>query len=290
MNTNNRVLVLGKNNIAIECTKVLLNDNGVQLVGCCPNNSDEGKDGWQKSFLKYCISNSIQTFKFNQIKSSNSLKVLRELELDFIFSFQYDKIISREVINIPRCGAINLHYSPLPKYRGVSPIAWALINGEEEYGVTLHYIDPGIDTGDIISQKTFEITSIKSARELYDKCENVGKTLFETSLESILKGHNKQIPQNNSKAVYYPMGSINFDACDIKFNKSTFMLYNWLRAYIFHPFQYPIFEHEGKRKKVIEARPIYKKNDFQKAGSLVKKRNNKYLFTTQDCYIELITK
>jgi len=164
-----KVMVLGKNNIAIECTNLLLNQNRVQIVGCCPNNNDDGTEGSQKSFYKFCNKNNIKIIPFKKIGSKDSLKILKSLNLDFIFSFQYDQIVSQKVINTTKYGAINMHFSPLPKYRGVAPIAWALINGENEYGVTIHYMDPGIDTGDIISQTNFEIDSKINARDLYKK-------------------------------------------------------------------------------------------------------------------------
>lgn len=287
MDVHKRVMVLGKNNIAIECTKVLLNNKRIQIVGCCPNNNDDGKDKWQKSFYKFCKEKEIKIFRFKKIKSKKSLNILKGLNLDLIFSFQYDQIINQKIIDIPKLGAINLHFSPLPKYRGVSPIAWALINGEKEFGVTLHYMDPGVDTGDIISQKNFEIGSIKNARELYNKCEDIGKTLFKDSLEKLSNGNNKRSPQENTKAIYYPNGSINFEDCEIDFKKSTYMLYNWIRAFIFPPFQYPVFQYEKQWKKVVKVSPVYNKNKFEKPGTLVKINDNKFVFSTQDCYIEL---
>ena len=115
------------------------------------------------------------------------------------------------------------------------------------------------------------------------------RTLFKDSLGKLLNGSNKRIPQDNTNAIYYPNGSINFDECEIDFNKSTYMLYNWIRAFIFPPFQYPIFQYEEKWEKVVEANPIYNKNKFEKPGSLVKRNNNKFVFSTQDCYVELKT-
>ena len=211
-------------------------------------------------------------------------------EDDFIFSFQYDQIINQEVIDVPKYGAINLHFSPLPKYRGVSPIAWALINNEKTYGVTLHYMDPGIDTGDIISQELFEIESIKNARELYDKCEELGTILFKKSLKKLLNGNFKRVAQDNSEGIYYSKNSIDFNKSEIEFNKSTFMLYNWIRAFIFPPFQFPKFQYNGKWVEVCAVKPIYNKNKFEKPGSLINNNSGKFLFSTQDCYIELITK
>ena len=214
---------------------------------------------------------------------------VKSLNLDFIFSFQYDQIVSQKVINTTKYGAINMHFSPLPKYRGVAPIAWALINGENEYGVTIHYMDPGIDTGDIISQTNFEIDSKINARDLYKKCENIGITLFKKSIDKLLDGNNERYSQDNTKAIYYPKGSINFEDCEINFKKPTYMLYNWIRAFIFPPFQYPIFQYKEKWEKVIEANPIYNKNKFEQPGTVVKRNNKKFVFSTNDCYIELKT-
>lgn len=289
MTEKKRILILGKNNISINCTKFLLKEDRVQVVGCCPNNNDNGKDSWQKSLYKYCDEKNIEIIKFEKIKSKFSLNILKKMNLDFIFSFQYDQIISQEVIDIPRNGAINLHFSPLPKYRGVYPIAWALINNEKKYGVTLHYMDPGIDTGDIISQKMFNIDTIKNARELYNKCESVGTKIFKKSLNTLLDGSIGGTPQDNSKGVYYSKGSIDFNKCNIDFNNSTLMLYNWIRAMIFPPLQFPKFQFNGYWLEVRDANPIYRKNKFEKPGTIVYSENGKFLFSTQDCYIELIT-
>jgi methionyl-tRNA formyltransferase len=282
-----RVMIFGKNNIAIECTKILLKKDGVQVVGCCPNNNDKGEDGWQKSFMRFCDEKKIAIFRFKDIRSNDSLNFFKKMDLDFIFSFQYDQIIGQEVIDVFGKGAVNLHFSPLPKYRGVSPIAWALINGEDSYGVTMHYIDPGIDTGDIIAQTNFKIDSVKNARELYSKCERTGVELFKNTIDKLLNDSNERAPQSNIKAIYYPNGSIDFNKCEIDFNKSTYMLNNWIRAFIFPPFQYPVFKHDGRLKKVVRAYPVYNKNKFERPGSLVTISDKKFMFSTNDSYIEL---
>ena len=282
-----RVLILGKNNIAIECCDIVLKNKNFEVVACVPNSNDSGKDGWQKSFIKYSKEKNLNILNIKNIKSVSSIKELYDLNLDFIFSFQFDQIISQKVIDIPNNGAINLHFSPLPKYRGVSPIAWALINGEKTYGVTLHCMDPGVDTGDIISQSTFNIESLNNARELYEACEKSGINLFNQTLDQLISMNLATKAQNNSEAIYYSKGSINFKKSEINFNQSTYMLYNWIRAFIFPPFQYPFFKLNKSLKYVTSAKPIYKKNNFEKPGTVIKKSENDLLIATQDSYIAL---
>jgi methionyl-tRNA formyltransferase len=283
-----RVMVFGKNNLAIECTRILLNKTSVEVVGCCPNNNDSGEDGWQKSFAKFCDEKNIEIFQFESIKSHDSLNHLKKMTLDLIFSFQYDQIIGQEVLDVFAEGAVNLHFSPLPRYRGVSPLAWALINGEGSYGVTMHYIDPGIDTGDLIASSDFDIGAVESARDLYIRCEQAGIELFQNTIDGLLSGTSERHSQLNTEATYYPAGSIDFSDCEIDFNKSTYMVYNWIRAFIFPPFQYPTFEYAGKVRKIVRAEPIYDKNKFEPPGSLVKEYENEFVFSTNDSYIKLI--
>ena len=285
-----KVAILGKNNIAVKCAEILLKHKEINVVACCPNNNDSGVDSWQPSFKKFCNSKDLNVLRIPKIRSKKSINLLKELELDFIFSFQYDQILNAEVINIPKRGAINLHFSPLPKYRGVSPLAFALINGEEDYGVTLHYMDPGVDTGDVISQILFNIKDMNNARELYEACEKYSIQLFQNSIKKIIAGKNNRKIQKHQEATYYSNGTINFSESYINFNKSTYMLQNWIRAFIFPPFQYPKFKVDGKKYEVINAIPIFEKNVYEKPGTLIEKNSSSFTFSTHDCYIKLETR
>jgi methionyl-tRNA formyltransferase len=284
-----RIALFGKNTVAVKILEILLKKD-VDLVLVSPNTSDNGIDNWQKSLKKRATELELNVIQFPKIKSVETIEYLRSLKLDFIFSVQYDQIINQSVIDTAKFGAINLHFAPLPRYRGISPIAFALINGEEEFGVTLHYMDPGVDTGDIISQSLFDIKDIKNARELYELSVIKGVELFEDTIDSILNFTNKRMPQDNTKALYFPRGSINFKENKVNFNRDTRTLFNWIRAFIFPPFQYPVFDYEGKIYEIIAAAPDYTKNNFEKPGTLVFKENNFYKFATHDSYINLIVK
>lgn len=285
-----RIALFGKNNIAIEALKLLLDNKFSKIVLISPNNSDDGQDSWQRSLIKFCYNNNLEIRKFVKIKSEDSISYLKELELDFIFSLQYDQIINKEVINTAKYGAINLHLAPLPKYRGVAPIGHALLNGEKKFGVTLHYMDPGVDTGDIIAQNFFDITSIKNARELYELSVEKAINLFKNELDNILNLTNSRLPQDNSLALYYPKGSIDFNQNYVEWNKDTHTLLNWIKAFIFPPFQFPKFKLSGKDYDIINSYPDYNRNNFEKPGTLIFREGNIFKFATHDSYIILKTK
>jgi len=282
-----RIALFGKNTVAIKVLEILLKKD-VDLVLVSPNMSDNGTDNWQKSLKKRATELKLNVIQFPKIKNNEAIEYLKSLKLDFIFSVQYDQIINQSVIDTARFGAINLHFAPLPKYRGVSPIAFALINGEEEFGVTLHYMDIGVDTGDIINQLLFDIRDIKNARELYELAVIKGVELFEHTIDGILNFTNKRIPQDNTKALYFPRGSINFKENKINFNRDTRNLFNWIRAFIFPPFQYPVFELDGNKFEVVSVSPDYTKNKFEKPGTLIINKDNYFKFSTHDAYINLI--
>ncbi|MEW5800011.1 MAG: formyltransferase family protein [Bacteroidota bacterium] len=287
--TRKRIALIGKNTVAVNALEIL-SKKEVDIVLVSPNNSDPGEDGWQRSLLKHAKQSNLNILQFPKIKHADSVNYLTSLQLDFIFSIQYDQIINQPVIETAKYGAINLHFAPLPRYRGVSPIGLALLNGESEFGVTLHYMDPGVDTGDIISQKLFRIDAVKNARELYDNVVFYATELFKDSIDDILNLQNVRIPQDNTKALYYSNGSIDFKENIINFNKDTRSLVNWIKAYIFPPFQYPKFKLSNKSYEVIAVNADFRKNKFEKPGTLIYSEDTYFKFATHDSYINLIVK
>lgn len=281
-----KIALLGKNTVAVNALQTLLAKD-VEIVLVSPNKSDTGINGWQQSLLRKAIENNLPVRQFSKIKHVSSVEYLKTLEIDFIFSLQYDQIVSQEVIDTAKHGAINLHFAPLPKYRGVSPVALAMVNGETEFGVSLHYMDPGVDTGDIISQTIFNIEDVENARKLYDLCVSKSTELFNETVDKVLKRENSRYPQDNSKALYFSKDSIDFTANRINFNNSSRSLVNWIKAFIFDPFQYPIFILDGSSYEVISANSDYRKNNFETPGTLICAEENKFKFATHDSYIYL---
>jgi len=225
-----RICIAGKNDVAVLCTEYLLNDLEVpkENIIIVPVVNDDGEDGWQRSLKKYAAQEQLIL---------RSLADVYGMEDMVFISLQFDKIIdpSRFVTD----KLFNLHFAPLPKYKGMHTSSWPLINGEEESGVTFHVMDDGIDTGDIIFQEFFEIGINDTARDLYEKYKNNGVKLFKDSIGAILSVDFKARPQPCEFGSYYSKESLSFNDCKIDFNKTSFEIHNQIRAFIFPGFQLP---------------------------------------------------
>jgi len=151
------VIIMGKNDLGVGCSEILLRDPDINILGIIGHEGDRDEDGWQKSLIKFAADNNIPLLTPKKVSSDNLKELSKGKSLDLLFSFQYEKIIKEDVLKFPDHGCVNIHFSLLPRNRGMYTIAWTLLEGDEEAGVTMHYMDEGIDTGDIISQSSFKI-------------------------------------------------------------------------------------------------------------------------------------
>jgi len=133
------------------------------------------------------------------------LEELNALALDFIVVVAYGKILPKAVLDAPRLGAVNLHASLLPAYRGAGPINRAIINGDKITGTTTMFMDEGMDTGDILLTSSLEIGEQETAGELSERMAKDGAPLLVETLRRLIKGDLKSAPQDNAKASYAPM-------------------------------------------------------------------------------------
>ena len=248
-----KIAVLGNGTIAVECCRhILASGNGIAfMVG---DAKDDGKDGWQKSLKKFADENGVEFHQPDAINEEKWYGFFRKQAPDYLLSFQYRFIIKRQIIGSARKLAANLHFAPLPKYRGMYPVAWALLNGEKEFGVTLHVIDPGVDSGDIIAQKLFPIEENDTAKTLYMKAVRNGVELFKESWPDLLSTRFSRRRQDPEKALYYPAGSIDFSKNRIDWSKPSDEVFSFIRVFIFVPFQLPTTTYEGRELKVVRVR------------------------------------
>jgi len=138
-----------------------------------------------------------------KLDSPEFSKQIEKLEPD-IFVVVAFRILPESLLQIPRKGAINLHASLLPRYRGAAPINWAIINGERETGITIFQIKPEVDTGEILYQEKIEIKEDDTAGSLHDKLSRIGAKALVRVLDMIERGEVKPIPQNEKLATYAP--------------------------------------------------------------------------------------
>ena len=135
----------------------------------------------------------------------DSVEDLKALAPDLCVTAAFGQILSQEILDIPRIGTVNVHSSLLPKYRGSSPINWAIICGENITGVTTMMTDKGMDTGDILLQREVEILPQETAGELTIRLADVGAELLVETIRLLEKGQCPRKPQDHEKMSYYPM-------------------------------------------------------------------------------------
>ena len=170
------VCIAGKNNIAVDIAQHILNDHPDLELIIIVNRTDDGQDGWQRSLKKFAFDHKIATVALEEVYEREKLLFL---------SLEFDRIIDPNKFVTERL--FNIHFSCLPKYKGMYTAVWPILNGESQSGVTLHKIDAGIDTGDIVDQQCFDIEENDTARTLYFKCLKHGTAVVERNIPALLE-------------------------------------------------------------------------------------------------------
>lgn len=220
-----RVLFFGNNSMVLDS---IIKNSNVVAIFCRP------ADRSNETIMKIKETGKKHSIPVKQpIKKDlhNYTSYIRNLDIDLIVVCGYKYIIPNEIFDIPEFRTINIHPSYLPAYRGQHVVNWAIINGEKETGVTIHYIDEGIDTGDIIVQKKVPISSEDNAKTLHDKIYDVVCELVMSVMHCIASG--KQIKgkkQDDTKASYYRPRVP--DDGKIDWNKSGVEIYDLIRALV----------------------------------------------------------
>ncbi len=189
----------------------------------------------------------IQPVKFN---CSEVLERLKSIEPDLIIVVAYGKIFRRRSLNIPKIGCVNLHASLLPKYRGVAPVNWAIINGETVTGVTTFFMDEGVDTGKIILQRKVEIDPNEDAGELLTRLSRIGADLVVETCQVIQRDEANPVEQDHTKATYAP--KLEKEAGRISWRGSCREIHNRIRGVNPKPGAFTPFR--GENVKILRSR------------------------------------
>lgn len=263
--------VAGKNNIAVKYVMWLRAQYNELPIGVIPNGTDECRDTWQLSLKRYASQHHIPIVSWGDVKNIENL-ILLSLECDRIISINQFK----------SSNLYNLHFSLLPRYRGVYTSAWPILNGEDYTGVSLHKIDSGIDTGPIINQRRIKIEREETAFSLYHKYEYYGLKLLKRNTSNILSGNISLLKQEHENASYYSRKSIDYDDLKLNLAVSAVELSRQVRAFYFPPFQLPkIYELSVGRPKILA-----EASRFQ-AGKILFANERKIILSTLDNNIQL---
>jgi len=174
-----------------------------------------------------------------KIRAPEVQELLQKLAPDFIVIIAYGQIIPARLLSIPKHGWINLHASLLPKYRGAAPINWAIANGETRTGLTTMHIDAGMDTGEMLLQREFEIRPSETAPELAARMSEMGAPLMEETLRGLADGSIVPRPQNHAEATLAPM--LKKEDGRIDWNQPAQEIYNRMRGFAPWPGAYTAF-------------------------------------------------
>lgn len=245
-----KICIAGRNTLAIRCTSYLINNFGFKDIIAVPSIADKGIDRFEPSFKKFCNENNISTC---------TLEDTFEIRDMILFSLQYDRILVPKKFFSSRL--FNIHFSLLPMFKGMYPSIWPILLGYDYSGVTIHFIDEGIDTGDIIDQIKYDIDITDTAKTIYLKNLQIGEEIFIKNLNDIIKGKTKAYPQPATNSTYFSKDSIDFKNIKIDLNKTSFQIHNQIRAFIFEEFQLPIIDNKKITKSCLTTEKI-KKNQL----------------------------
>lgn len=186
------------------------------------------------------------------LKSDKFENQLKSLQPDFLVVVAFGHILSQRILQVPKFGAINIHASLLPKYRGPAPIQWAIMNAEPYTGVTSMFMDTGMDTGHILLTQREPILPEDTASTLHDRMANAGAELLIKTLKDLAAKKIQPIPQDHSQATYAPLlkkqdGHINWQRPAEKLEPFIRGMTPWPGAFTFH---------NEKRLKIMKAAPI----------------------------------
>lgn len=191
---NKNVVFMGTPDFSVPVLKMLIENTNVVMVVTQPDKIvGKNKNVSFSPVKSVAIENNIPIFQPQKIKEF--YEPLQNLNIDLIVTCAYGQIIPKKVLDIPKYGCVNVHASLLPKYRGSAPIQWCLFNGDEKTGVTIMYMDEGMDSGDIIKLKEIPITNDDNVGTLHDKLSILGTDLLQEVLPSIFDGTAPRIKQ-----------------------------------------------------------------------------------------------
>ena len=262
-----RIVYLGTPDFAVKPLESLVK-NGAEIVAVVTN---KDKPVGRKQVLtpppvkQFALEHNIPVLQYNKIREEG-VEDLKNLQPDLMITCAFGQILSQEILDIAKYGVINIHASILPAYRGASPIHYAILNGEKQTGITIMKTDIGIDTGDIILQKSIDIAYEETCGELFDRLSLLGATCIIEALSLIENDKATFIKQDENKATFTKI--IKKEYAKINWEDSAESIYNKIRA--FNPAPVAFCSFLGEPFKIYQAKVC----DLQgKVGEILKADN-----------------
>ena len=257
-----RVIFMGTPEFSLDVlTGLIENTNVIGVVTQPDRIVGRDKEVSFSPVKKVALEHNIEVFQPEKIRKEYD-KVLNT-ECDIIITCAYGQIIPKEILDYPRLGCINVHASLLPKNRGGAPIHWCLIKGETKTGITIMYMDVGMDDGDIISQEEYTILESDNVGTLHDRLSNMGANLLMKTLPGIIEGTNPRIKQDERQVTF--SYNIKREEERIDFHKNGQEIINLIRG--LNPWPVANILVNNEEMKVYEA--IFEQKEIEEVGKVV---------------------
>ena len=228
-----QVIFFGTPQFAVPTLQKLLDHPRFNVIGVVTQpdkRRGRGKQLIPSAVKKIALNHNIPIWQPKRIKKDqDTLSQLKNSQADAFVVVAYGQILSLEILQMPKVGAINVHGSILPQYRGAAPIQWCLYNGDRQTGITTMLMDEGMDTGDMLLKAYTDINLFENAYQIAEKLANQGADLLIETLEKLESNEIQAVPQNNEEATYASL--INKDDFIVEWNKSAIAIHNQIRGF-----------------------------------------------------------
>lgn len=250
---------MGTPDFALPSLKWIYENTDLQLIVTKEDKINaRGKKIVLSAVKEFALENEIRYIQPSSLKDESVYNKLKEIDLDLIVVVAYGKIIPKNIIDLPKLGIINVHSSILPKYRGASPIHSALINGDDKTGVSIMFINEGLDTGDVLKIITTDITEEDDLGTLTERLAKLGSDALSHVVPTLIDKTYVATKQDDSLATL--VKPIKKEEMKIDFSKTNVEIFNLVRGLSPHPCAYTI--KNGENIKIYKVEKIDK--DYQK--------------------------
>jgi len=266
-------------------------DSSHEVVGLFtqPDRTGRGHHSHQPHPMKEAAQvRHVPVFQPENVNSPEALDELRALNADIFIVAAYGQILKPDFLEIPSLGAYNIHGSLLPKYRGASPIQFALLHGEKETGITIFKIEPKLDAGPIIRKDAIAIEPAETAGELHDRLAQLGGEVIVETVDQIEAGSIEPLTQSESETVYAPR--LKKQDGIIDWSQSAQQIHDHIRAFNPWPKTFTWFQHADRKPQriLIHKTSVIDRETTEPPGSILSANESQVLIATGRGVLNLI--
>ena len=279
-----KIVFFGTNQFAVTSLEAICN-SGHEVTAVVTQSDKKKGRGLKLAFSAvkvFAEKRGLKIYQPSLLKEESFIKTISKINPEVLIVVSYGKILPKEVLEIPKIYAINLHASLLPKYRGAAPVNWAIINGEAETGVTIIKMNEYMDRGDILTSRKVKIEPEDTAGSLSDRLAGIGADSLLKTIELIEAGKVVQLPQDNKAATFAPR--IKKSDARIDWSKTSTQVSNFIRGMNPHP---GAFSYIGKKIIKIWKTKSLSLPESYNAGEIVelKKEQGMVVSTGKGCLL-----